>query len=440
MAMIQSNIQSSHSLQIKQEVDIKQEPVSTCDLFEISASTYRNVRQVPGSSGCGDEYDFDYLSLEEDKTDIKTECDNKKEEESNTNVASGGGVVGNQQVPMYDGMMPENDKNTQNAQKQGGDANENSSKPHKCVFCEYSTLWKSHLNLHSLKHTGEKPFGCDFCLKRFAQKNNLRVHMKVHVEEFLFHCPGCLKGFDEKNEKVAHEMNCKARRYECHLCKESFGSNNANMMKHIRVHSGEKPFECEECFKQFAEKSSLNRHLKLHAGPRPFRCSRCRQGFSQQDEKSAHEGKCNRRVWECYVCDKLFGLLKFYLMDHMRTHSGETPFECQHCSKQFKQEGGLRKHMRSHTKKLPFKCSICHQGFSKQTQCKVHERNCNQRCYECHLCKRFFDSKKTNLEHHMRIHSGMKPFQCELCWSKFSQKSNLKAHVGRVHSKESSNN
>ncbi|XP_055326037.1 zinc finger protein 84-like [Sitodiplosis mosellana] len=290
-----------------------------------------------------------------------------------------------------------------------------------------------------LKHTGEKPHGCDFCPKRFTSKQNLRAHMKAHIEEFLFHCPGCLQGFDGKNGKEAHEANCTTRRYECHLCKDSFGSIKANLMNHMCVHSGNKPFQCNECFKLFARKSHLKGHMKVHGGLRSFRCTRCRLGFVRQDERNAHEAKCNRCLYECYVCGKSFSFNKSNLIDHMRTHSGDTPFECQRCLKQFTHKVSLNKHIVYHTKKLPFKCSICHQGFAKQSQCKAYETNCNRRCYECHLCKKFIGSVKTNMERHMRTHSGDKPFQCELCHTQFTSKGSHQRHLN-LHQKRTFRN
>ncbi|XP_068210945.1 zinc finger and BTB domain-containing protein 7C-like isoform X3 [Palaemon carinicauda] len=61
----------------------------------------------------------------------------------------------------------------------------------------------------------------------------------------------------------------------------------------------------------------------------------------------------------------------------------------------------------------------------KRTAIKIHK---------CAYCP-FVSPVKTNLDHHVLVHTGEKPYKCSLCSASFSQKGNLKTHV-RTHTGE----
>ena len=68
-------------------------------------------------------------------------------------------------------------------------------------------------------------------------------------------------------------------------------------------------------------------------------------------------------------------------------------------------------------------------------QLSKDQLSCNQQKFECIYCGKGFPFK-SNLEKHMPVHTGIRPFPCPYCNYKCSRKDNLKAHIVIVHMKE----
>ncbi len=56
-------------------------------------------------------------------------------------------------------------------------------------------------------------------------------------------------------------------------------------------------------------------------------------------------------------------------------HSGIHPCEVPGCDKVFSKKTNLNHHMRSHTGEKPFSCDICHKSFGREFDCRRHREN-----------------------------------------------------------------
>lgn len=55
----------------------------------------------------------------------------------------------------------------------------------------------------------------------------------------------------------------KKQRLDCSICTKNFNSFS-DLVRHTRIHTGERPFVCNLCGHAFHQKCTLKRHLKVH--------------------------------------------------------------------------------------------------------------------------------------------------------------------------------
>lgn len=94
------------------------------------------------------------------------------------------------------------------------------------------------------------------------------------------------------------------RWHGCPYCSKEF-KKPSDLVRHIRIHTHEKPYKCKQCFRAFAVKSTLTAHMKIHTGIKAFECQYCMKRFSTSGSMKVHQrlhtGK-NNTLSVTYTC------------------------------------------------------------------------------------------------------------------------------------------
>lgn len=110
-------------------------------------------------------------------------------------------------------------------------------------------------------------------------EENQEYHFEHHAENpiELEYYPGNTP-LANYTDAIGKKTRKKKMQFECPLC-DFNDTKRVNFERHIRCHTGERPYCCTFCGRNFSTKGVLDMHVRTHTKQYPYFCCKCGKSF-----------------------------------------------------------------------------------------------------------------------------------------------------------------
>lgn len=110
--------------------------------------------------------------------------------------------------------------------------------------------------------------------------------------------------------EMLHKWNiCNDNKIPCPICNRTFGKNSLRC--HLRLHTNERIFQCNQCDLKFTRKANLKEHIqRIHLKQKrtgPKKQSSTTNRLKQKSSSSPQQQQLqqnNEQLFECSICEK----------------------------------------------------------------------------------------------------------------------------------------